>query len=345
MQDSIMQLFPWRHMVYESLRNGLIPFWNPYQFLGMPFMAGMKPMVFYPLNLFFGLGEIPAWHMLLLFQLVASGFFMYLLVRELTKHTASAVLSGISFAYSSLMVGLLEFGSDGNAIIWLPLLVYMVKKYIDSKKGLWLPLLGIVIASAVFAGHLQYLGYELIITTLFIFFYGKKVKAKIGLYIRLAIAGFLGFGISAIQIFPSLEMFKYSYRGIADSYHVFADGLLKPFQLVRLLAPDFFGHPSTRDLSMGYIEQCGYFGIIPLFFTLYGAIVNRKNWFVRFFSIVFITGIVFSLDGVAQILYVLKIPLITSGYGARIFYSFGITAYFVKFLERFFIFFRSLIDL
>ena len=321
MQDSIMQLFPWRHMVYESLRDGIIPFWNPYQFLGMPFMAGMKPMVFYPLNLFFGLGEIPAWHMLLLFQLVGAGFFMYLLVRELTKNSAAAILSGISFAYSSLMVGLLEFGSDGNAIIWLPLLVYAAKKYIDTKKGLWLPLLGMAIASAVFAGHLQYLGYELIITTLFIFFYGKKVKAKIGLYLRLAVAGFLGFGISTIQILPSLEMFKHSYRGIADSYEIFAGGLLKPFQLVRLLAPDFFGHPSTRDLSMGYIEQCGYFGIVPLFFALYGAIIKRKDWFVRFFSIVFITGVLFSLDGVAQILYVLKIPLITSGYGARIFYA------------------------
>ena len=321
MQDSIMQLYPWRHLTYEALTSGIIPFWNPYQFMGMPFMAAMKPMVFYPLNIFFGLGEISSWHMLLLFQLVGAGFFMYLLVRELTKNTAAAILSGISFAYSSLMVGLLEFGSDGNAIIWLPLFLYSAKKYIDTKKGIYLPILGVSIASAIFAGHLQYLGYELIVTCAFILLYGLHAKAKIGVYIRLFFAGLFGFGIGGIQILPSFEMFNYSYRGIADSYEVFAGGLLKPFQLVRLLAPDFFGHPATRDLTMGYIEQCGYFGIVPLFFTVYGAITNRKNWFIRFFSVLFIIGLVFSLDGVAQILYTLKIPLITSGYGARIFYT------------------------
>ncbi len=321
MQDSIMQLFPWRHLTYEALTSGIIPFWNPYQFMGMPFMAAMKPMVFYPLNIFFGLGEVSSWHILLLFQLVGAGFFMYLLVRELTKNTVASILSGISFAYSSLMVGLLEFGSDGNAIIWLPLFLYSAKKFVDTKKGVYLPILGVSIASAIFAGHLQYVGYELIVTSLFILFYGLHDKAKVGTYVRLLLAGVFGFGIGAIQILPSLEMFQYSYRGIADSYQVFAGGLLKPFHLVRLLAPDFFGHPSTRDVLIGYIEQCGYFGIVPLFFALYGAIMNRKNWFIQFFTIVFIAGIVFSLDGVAQILYVLKIPLITSGYGARIFYT------------------------
>lgn len=321
MQDSIMQLYPWRHLTYEALTSGIIPFWNPYQFMGMPFMAGMKPMVFYPLNIFFGLGEISSWHILLLFQLVGAGFFMYLLVRELIKNTAAAILSGISFAYSSLMVGLLEFGSDGNVIIWLPLFLYSAKKYIDTKKGIYLPILGVSIATSVFAGHLQYLGYELIVSSVFIFLYGLQAQAKIWVYVRLLFAAVFGFGIGGIQILPSFEMFQYSYRGIADSYEVFAGGLLKPFQLVRLLAPDFFGHPATHDLTMGYIEQCGYFGIVPLFFAVYGAITNRKNWFIRFFSILFVIGIVFSLDGVAQILYILKIPLITSGYGARIFYT------------------------
>src|ERR1041385_1090888 len=48
MQDSIIQLFPWRHLVYQSLTQGIIPFWNPYQQLGLPFMATIKPLVFYP---------------------------------------------------------------------------------------------------------------------------------------------------------------------------------------------------------------------------------------------------------------------------------------------------------
>src|SRR6185437_7212556 len=65
MQDSIIQLFPWKHLVYQAFHNGIIPFWNPYQLMGMPFMAGMKPMVFYPLNILFLLHEVQAWNALL----------------------------------------------------------------------------------------------------------------------------------------------------------------------------------------------------------------------------------------------------------------------------------------
>lgn len=321
MQDSIMQLYPWRHLVYESIRSGVVPFWNPYQFMGMPFMAAMKPMVFYPLNLLFGFGEVSSWHLLLLFQLVGAGCFMYLFVKEITKHTIAAMVSGICFAYSSLMIGLLEFGSDGNAIIWLPLLLFASKKYLDTHKKKWITLFGLSIVIAVFAGHLQYLGYELFVTGIFILAYGRKTKARISMYGWLATAGIVGLGVSAIQLFPSLEMFRYSYRGIANSYDVFSSGLLKPYQLIRLLSPDFFGSPITRDLQIGYIEQSGYFGIIPLFFVLWAMITYRGNWFVRLFSAICIFGILFSLDGIAQLLYVLKIPLITSGYGGRMFYT------------------------
>ena len=57
MQDSIIQMFPWRHLIYESLTKGIIPFWNPYQFMGAPFIASLKPLLLYPTNLFFIFGK------------------------------------------------------------------------------------------------------------------------------------------------------------------------------------------------------------------------------------------------------------------------------------------------
>src|SRR3989338_116199 len=53
MQDSVVQLFPWRHLTFMSLTQGIIPLWNPYQHMGMPFMASLKPMVWYPGNILF----------------------------------------------------------------------------------------------------------------------------------------------------------------------------------------------------------------------------------------------------------------------------------------------------
>ena len=37
--DGIAQFYPWRHFAGETVRNGLIPLWNPYQFCGTPFVA------------------------------------------------------------------------------------------------------------------------------------------------------------------------------------------------------------------------------------------------------------------------------------------------------------------
>ncbi len=234
MQDSIIQMYPWRHLTYESLRAGILPFWNPYQFAGMPFMAAMKPMVFYPINLFFGLGEVKSWHLLLIFQTFASAVFTYLFLRDCRLKQMPSVLAGISFAFSSLMVGVMEFGSEGNVLLWYPFFLLLIKRYLDSGNKLNLLGLGLGISCAIFAGHLQYLGYGLLVAAVFTIFYGRQIGVSAKSYISIVFASLFGVGIGSIQLIPGIEMFKYSYRGIADSYAVFSQGLLRPYQLVRL---------------------------------------------------------------------------------------------------------------
>ncbi len=319
MQDSIVQLFPWKHLVFQSFQNLMIPFWNPYQLMGMPFMAGMKPMVFYPLNIFYLFGEINAWHLLLFSQIFLSLLFMYLLARSFKLGVAASVLAGFVFGLNTLMMGVLEFGSDGHALLWLPLIILCAKKYLEEKRGKYLFILGSAIGISIFAGQLQYTGYILLFLSAFIVYYGSSLKSSIATYVILFFAVFLGIGLSAVQLLPGLELFSHSLRGIADSYSVFVEGLDQPIQTLRLFAPDFFGNPVTRDASIGYIESVGYFGIIPLFFSLYAIFFVQKNIFVRFFTITTVVSLLLSLQGIGQILYFLHIPLLSSGEGDRIF--------------------------
>src|SRR4030066_2542500 len=100
MQDSIVQMYPWRHLVFESLTNGIIPFWNPYQFMGAPFLASMKPLVFYPANILFVFGEMLSWNMLLYLQIFLSLFFFFLLAREFKISIIPAMLSAFAFGLS-----------------------------------------------------------------------------------------------------------------------------------------------------------------------------------------------------------------------------------------------------
>lgn len=319
MQDSVIQLFPWKHLVFQSFQNNIIPLWNPYQFMGMPFMASMKPMVFYPLNILFLLGEVNAWNALLFLQIFLSMIFSYILSREFKLGFFPSILASFAFSLNSLMIGVLEFGSEGHVLLWLPILLFCSKKYLENKKGKYLLILGMSLAVSILAGQLQYTGYMLLMITGFIIFYGYVLKSKASTYCFLFLGIALGIGISAIQLFPGVELFTKSYRGLADSYAVFSSGLLNPFHLFRLLAPDFFGNPVTKDSTIGYIEQSGYFGIIPLFFCIYSMIFLRKNNFVKFFTIIFVSASLFSMNGIGQILYLLRVPLITSGSGERIF--------------------------
>lgn len=326
MQDSIAQLFPWKHLVFQAFQNHIIPFWNPYQLMGMPFMAGMKPMVFYPLNIFYLFGEINAWHLLLFSQIFLSMLFMYMLARSFKLGMFPSMLAGLVFSLNTLMMGVLEFGSDGHALLWFPLIIFSAKKYIEEQKNRYLSILGIIIGISIFAGQLQYTGYILLFLAAFIVYYGYTQKTKKVVYLFLFLSILLGIGVSAVQLIPGLELFSHSVRGIVDSYTIFSGGLDKPYQIFRLFAPDFFGNPVTRDASTGYIESIGYFGIIPLFFSFYAMIFARKNSFVTFFSIAAIASLILSLQGIGQILFWLHIPVITSGEGDRIF-SIGYVAF------------------
>jgi hypothetical protein len=322
MQDSILQLFPWRHLVFESLTHGIIPLWNPYQQLGAPFMATMKPLVFYPLNVFFLFGEIPAWHLLLSGQIFLSMLFCYFLARNFKLSIPASILTGLSFGLSSFMIGLLEFGSDAHTMVWWPLILLFGKCYLDNTNRKYLLFLGISIALSILGGQLQYMGYFLIFFAAFLIYYGLSIKAKPITFALLSLSIALGMGLTALQMIPSVELFSYSHRGLltqAQQHELFTSGLLGPEKLFRLFAPDFFGNPVTRDSANGYIEGSGYFGIIALFFALFAMIYARKSILVRFLTGTFIVTLLLSLRGIGEILLWLHIPLITSGNGGRIF--------------------------
>jgi len=318
MTDSISQMFPWKHLTFTSLLSGTIPLWNPYQFMGIPFMAGMKSLVFYPTNILFFFGEQNAWNIHLWLQLFLSLWFSYLFMQSLGVKKLMSFLTAIAFAFSSLMIGVLEFGSEGHVLLWLPLLLFFVKRYIDTKKVIYVVGLSLASAAALFAGQLQYFGYMCFVVVAFSWFEAKKTTTwwKIVGVILLGI--FLGSGIAAIQLIPGIELFYHSYRGLGGGYSTFTNGLLKPYSLLRLISPDWFGHPLTQDLRGGYIESSGYFGLLPLFFASF-SLGYWKKPYIRFFACLGLFAALFSMDRLAQMFAVLRIPIITSGYGGRLF--------------------------
>ncbi|NNE10320.1 MAG: hypothetical protein HKN20_17300, partial [Gemmatimonadetes bacterium] len=49
-EDFIYQNYPYRAFHAEEIAGGTFPFWNPFQFGGMPFFADVQTAAFYPPN-------------------------------------------------------------------------------------------------------------------------------------------------------------------------------------------------------------------------------------------------------------------------------------------------------
>ena len=80
-EDFVYQNYPYRAFLAEQLREGTLPFWNPYQFGGMPYVADVQAAAFYPPNALLaifvgGNGLDPRWvEMLGVLHALAGGFF------------------------------------------------------------------------------------------------------------------------------------------------------------------------------------------------------------------------------------------------------------------------------
>lgn len=318
MQDSIIQMFPWKYFASESLRSGVIPLWNPYQMLGLPFLASMKPMIFYPLTWLMMLDNVKGWNFIVFSQVFCSMLFMFFLLRHWKVHVLGAVMGAVAWGFNSFMMAVLEFGSEGHVLLWVPLILLGVDHILLHASGIWILISAFSVALMLFAGHLQFASYGLISVFGYMVVRFWMHRFRMRNLIAVVVTFVLGFGIASVQLIPSIEQFLSSSRNELGGSQ-FTSGLIDPSTMLRLVAPDLYGNPIKGDDTIGYIEDAGYIGIIPLFFALYAFVFYETNAVLLFLRFLIVISALFSLRGIGEILLAYHIPIITSGSGGRIF--------------------------
>jgi len=204
--DVLRMIFPWKEFATDSLKNGQIPLWNPYNFSGTPFLANFQNGFFYPFNLLFLLfSKLDAWTLYILFQPFLSALFTYLFLRELRVSKISSVFGGLVFAFSSYMVVWMEYGNIGHSIIWLPFLLFLTEKLINKKSIGYSILFISALTLSILAGYIQTSLYLFIFSLIYMLFrlhQEKKLKPKTLLH--LSSLFILPVFISSIQLFPTI---------------------------------------------------------------------------------------------------------------------------------------------
>ena len=284
--DVIRQLYPWKILAIDMIKNGELPLWNPYNFSGSPLLANNQTGVFNPFNIFFFVFPYHfAWSLYILVQPFLAAFFMYRYLQSLSIRKTASLIGSISFGFSLFMATFLEYGNFGHTILWLPALLWCVESYIQKRSKI--SLLGVTLFTAFsfFGGHLQLatgvVGFAILY---FIYKVYKKKPKKPVLIVPLYIT--FGFLISAIQLIPTLELLLNSARSTHTPGIINSQFLLQPLQAILFLIPDFYGNPAVRNylLTDTYPGNAVYIGILPLVFALKGLLMKKKNEEQLFFS-------------------------------------------------------------
>jgi hypothetical protein len=152
--------YPLAHFQRDCFWHGQLPFWDPYNNCGVPFLAQWNTMPLYPPALFY-LALPLTWSlgMFSLLHLWWAGFGMYFLARRWTGNDFAAAFAGTVFAFNGFTFNLLMWPSHIATFSWMPWVVLAAElAWRDGGKKIIL---------AAFAGALQMLagGPEIIFLT------------------------------------------------------------------------------------------------------------------------------------------------------------------------------------
>jgi hypothetical protein len=288
-------VYPLAHFQRECFWRGEIPFWNPYNFCGVPFLAQWNTMPLYPPALFY-LALPLTWSlgMFSLLHLWWAGFGMYFLARKWTGNDFAAAFAGIAFAFNGFTLNLIMWPSHMATFSWLPWVVLLAE--LAWRDG------GRKIIFAAFVGALQMLagGPEIILFTWLIvsalwlqqFIHGESPRAKMLWRFSLVVA--LVISLTLAQLLPFLDLVAHAQResGFADlRWSMPGRGW------ANFLVPMAFGSTHTEGIFFQhgqYWTSSYYLGVGTLWLALLALwkIRERRIWLLG--GIVF-AGLVFAL--------------------------------------------------
>jgi hypothetical protein len=206
-------VYPLAHFQRDCFWRGEIPFWNPYNYCGVPFLAQWNTMALYPPSLIY-LTLPLEWSLsfFCLLHLWLAGLGMYFLARRWTGNNFAAAFAGTVFAFNGFTLNLIMWPSHLATFAWMPWVVLAVE--LAWRDG------GRKIILAAIAGAMQMLagGPEIIFFTWIVLLalwvqqllQSGAPRGKIFWRFPLVVA--LVAALTAVQVLPFLDLVAHSQR-------------------------------------------------------------------------------------------------------------------------------------
>lgn len=312
--DQIQQMAPWTALDWVDIHAGHLPLWNPYSGLGMPLAFNFQAAPFALPTLVGYLAPLHyAYTTAVLFKLILAGTGALYLCRKLGLSNLSAVFAGTIFELSGSFTGWL--GWPQATVISLLGWVLGATVVILERDGVWpkarsTTFLAVVLAFVMYAGHPEsvvfVVGCMAAVVVVYMVSRVHRMPGRMRLafspLLDLALAGVAALALAAPLLLPGIPILSSSARQLNAGY----TGLPRTY-LINLVAPGYFGFPTTGSTSYGsanYYEAASYVGSITVILALFAALCL---WRRR-------SAISFGLIGVTM-LAILFVPPVAQEFG------------------------------
>jgi len=304
-EDFVRYVYPTQAYAAREVLSGSLPFWNPFTFGGMPFIADIAVGFFYPLNRLLSLfvsGDgylsFSALQIYIILHFLIAQISIFFLLRYWKISSIGSIISSIGYAFSLLLVVRVIHPMIVEHLAWFPLVILFYLKGLEKKNLKYSIISGLILGLSMLAGHPQISLYEGLFLAFFFIVYfiyllkNKESNSKGILYFIICgiVPIILASGIFTIQLLPSQELTDYSQRK-EMSYERAAEGSLQFPQIYSAVVPKVFGY-SDGSYKMEvpfylkfdgqvqnyfYWETAFYFGIVILILGLFGISVSYKT--------------------------------------------------------------------
>ena len=303
----VAHYFFWHaQFIKEQLLSGSIPLWNPYYYCGHPFIANPQTFIFYPFTLLYLILPLPwAFNIDTLGHLYLAAMGAYCFVFLITQSRSAGLAAGTVYSFSGYFMDNIYAGhlTMLHTAALLPWIFYFIEKAYKTKRPYFLLISGFVFGLQILSGEPQNNYYTVLFLTLYFFirsFYiyqtsGRKPFNMSGVYFALILI--VAFGISAIQIVPSLEFMLLSDR--AKNTYDFATFMSFPPQnFFTFLIPK----PLTAPLNTNW-EFSGYLGILSIFLAATGLVFSKQRQHIRCCGILLFLAVTVMLGRYTPVYY------------------------------------------
>ncbi len=293
--DVVSFSYPMRTLAVDLLKKGELPLWNQYILAGVPLLANFQSAPFTLTNIYFFLFDtLAAWNFQVISQHALAAIFMYILLRHWRISKIGSVIGGIIYAFSGFNLIWSQWNAHTLAAAYIPLLIFLVDKFIKAKGNIYGVLISLVIALQILAGYPQIVFYTLIALLLYWFLVTIKIKVNIKKSLLLLIFVLLGIGLTSFQILPARELLSLSQRAIEP--HPFEWAFLPLEKIITFIAPDFFGNHATKNYwgPQDYTSNTGFVGVVGLTLSIFAYYLFKKNKKVKYAVLLLVTSLFLS---------------------------------------------------